>query len=68
MEFNLGDESNPFLETNMKYECIVCGYIYDPAIGDPANGVEPGTLFEEIPEDWLCPDCGVGKDQFTPVD
>ncbi|SUY46785.1 rubredoxin [Clostridium putrefaciens] len=47
-----------------KYICIVCGYVYDPEIGDEDNGVAPGTSFENIPEDWLCPLCGVGKDQF----
>ena len=50
-----------------KYECIACGYIYDPAIGDPTAGIEPGTLFEDLPEDWVCPDCGVGKDQFEKI-
>lgn len=47
-----------------KYVCKVCGYIYDPMQGDPDNGVEPNTLFENIPDNWLCPVCGVGKDQF----
>lgn len=47
-----------------KWECIVCGYIYDPAAGDPGNGIPPDTPFENLPDDWLCPDCGVGKDQF----
>lgn len=42
----------------------VCGYIYDEAAGDPDNGVEPGTKWEDVPEDWVCPVCGVGKDQF----
>jgi len=51
-----------------KYECTVCGYIYDPEKGDPAGGVEPGTAFDNLPDDWTCPDCGVGKDQFEPVD
>jgi len=46
------------------YECI-CGYIYDPAIGDPDNGINPGTAFEDLPEDWVCPDCGAGKEDFT---
>jgi rubredoxin len=46
-----------------KFECP-CGYIYDPAIGDPDNGIAPGTPFEDIPEDWLCPVCGLGKDAF----
>ena len=51
-----------------KYVCDVCGYIYDPAVGDPDNGIEPGTAFEDPPEDWLCPLCGVGKDEFSKVD
>ena len=56
-------------EISMKsYICDVCGYIYDPAEGDPENGVEPGTSFDDIPEDWLCPLSGVGKEDFSPVD
>jgi len=47
-----------------KWVCTVCGYVYDPQLGDPGNGVEPGTSFEDVPEDWTCPDCGVGKDSF----
>lgn len=47
-----------------KWVCTVCGYVYDPEIGDPDNGVEPGTPFENLPEDWVCPDCGVDKDMF----
>ncbi len=47
-----------------KYRCTVCGYIYDPEKGDPDGGIEAGTSFEEIPDDWVCPVCGVGKDQF----
>jgi rubredoxin len=47
-----------------KWKCLVCGYIYDPAQGDPDNGVEPGTPFEKLPDDWVCPDCGAGKDEF----
>ena len=50
-----------------KYECIACGYIYDPATGDPSAGIEPGTSFDDLPEDWVCPDCGVGKDQFEKI-
>ena len=50
----------------MKYVCDVCGYVYDPAVGDPENGVAPGTPWEEVPEDWLCQLCAVGKDQFSP--
>ena len=48
-----------------KYICSACGYIYDPAAGDPDNGVAPGTAFEAVPDSWTCPLCGVGKDMFT---
>ena len=48
-----------------KYTCVVCGYVYDPAAGDPDNGVAPGTAFADIPDDWTCPVCGAGKDDFT---
>ena len=51
-----------------KYVCDVCGWIYDPAIGDPDNGVEPGTPFEKLPDGWVCPECGADKDQFSPVE
>ena len=51
-----------------KYVCDVCGYIYDPEVGDPDNGVAAGTAFEDVPEDWVCPLCSVGKDQFSPVE
>jgi len=51
-----------------KYRCLICDYVYDPAAGDPANGVAPGTDFEDIPDDWVCPVCGVPKDQFEPID
>ncbi len=47
-----------------KWECTVCGYIYDPDVGDPENGVEPGTAFEDLPEDWVCPVCGAPQDMF----
>ncbi len=47
-----------------KYQCEVCDYIYDPEIGDPENGIEPGTAFEDLPENWTCPDCGVEKEDF----
>jgi len=47
-----------------KWECQVCGYIYDPEKGDPESGVEPGTSFADIPEDWVCPECGASKDEF----
>ena len=47
-----------------KWVCVPCGYVYDPAQGDPDGGVEPGTAWEDVPEDWLCPICGVSKDEF----
>jgi rubredoxin len=47
-----------------KYVCTVCGYIYDPKKGDPTSGVSPGTAFENLPADWVCPECGAAKDQF----
>lgn len=51
-----------------KYVCDVCGYEYDPIIGDPDNGIAPGTPFEDLPDDWVCPLCGVEKDNFSPVE
>ncbi len=50
-----------------KYECTVCGYLYDPKEGDPDGGIEAGTPFEDLPDDWVCPVCGAGKDQFEKV-
>jgi rubredoxin len=47
-----------------KYRCTVCNYVYDPAIGDQQNGIKPGTAFEKLPDDWVCPECGVGKEMF----
>lgn len=47
-----------------KYVCTVCGWIYDEAIGDPEHGIEPGTRLEDLPDDWTCPLCGVGTDDF----
>lgn len=46
------------------YTCTICGYVYDPDQGDPDSGIEPGTSFEELPEDWVCPVCGAGKEDF----
>jgi len=51
-----------------KYRCIVCGYIYDLSIGDVDNNVSSGTAFEDLPEDWVCPDCGVEIDEFELVE
>ena len=50
-----------------KWECLACGYIYDPALGDPDSGVAPGTAWEDVPDDWVCPECGAAKDMFEPV-
>jgi len=47
-----------------KYVCTVCGYVYDPEKGDPTSAIEAKTAFEDLPDDWICPECGVGKDQF----
>lgn len=47
-----------------RWVCTVCGYVYDPEDGDPDNGVDPGTAFEELAEDWVCPECGAEKDMF----
>jgi rubredoxin len=47
------------------WTCTLCGYTYDPAVGDPDNGIDPGTPFEAIPEEWVCPVCGAAKDQFA---
>ncbi|TLD42231.1 MAG: Rubredoxin [Candidatus Jettenia ecosi] len=51
-----------------KWECRVCGYVYDPEKGDPDNGVKPGTSFEDLPDDWICPSCGAGRDMFDKLD
>jgi rubredoxin len=51
-----------------KYRCIVCGYVYDPEEGDPDSGIMPGTPFEDIPDNWSCPVCGVAKADFVPID
>jgi rubredoxin len=51
-----------------KFRCIICGYIYDEENGDPNTGIEPGTAFEDIPDDWLCPICGAGKGEFTEIE
>ena len=47
-----------------RYVCNICSYVYDPEQGDPSSGIEPGTKFEDLPDDWICPECGAVKDQF----
>lgn len=51
-----------------KYICTVCDWVYDPEIGDPEHGIAPGTKFKDIPDDWVCPLCGVGKEDFEKID
>jgi rubredoxin len=50
-----------------KYRCKVCSYVYDPTIGDPDSGIEPGTTFEDLPGDWVCPVCGASKEEFEEI-
>jgi rubredoxin len=52
----------------MKYVCDACGWVYDPEVGDPEHGIHPGTAFKFLPDDWVCPECGAGKDEFSPVE
>lgn len=51
-----------------KYVCTVCAWVYDPEVGDPDSGIAAGTAFEDIPQDWVCPLCGVGKEDFELVE
>lgn len=51
-----------------KYICTACGYVYDPEEGDPNSDIEPGTAFEDLPDDWVCPLCGVGKEMFNELE
>ena len=55
------------MPTQQNYESTVCGYIYDPKKGDPDSDIEPGTFFEDLPDDWVCPVCGASKSEFEPV-
>ena len=50
------------------YVCVICGLTYDPVLGFPDEGIAPGTAFEDIPDDWICPDCGVSKEDFEPLE
>lgn len=51
-----------------KYQCTSCSYVYDPANGDPSADIAPGTAFEDLSDDWVCPECGVDKSQFEPIE
>jgi len=55
------------MSDSAKFQCNVCGYVYDPEKGDSTQSVAPGTPFEDLPEDWTCPECGAGKDEFTMI-
>lgn len=61
-------QSTPDTTTLRKWMCVVCGFIYDEAMGLPEEGLEPGTRWEDIPDTWTCPDCGVTKDDFEMVE
>jgi rubredoxin len=52
---------------SQKYQCQVCGYVYDPDVGDPENGYSAGTAFADLPDDWACPLCGAPKSEFEPI-
>lgn len=55
-------------QTMQRYSCPACDYIYDPELGDPESGVPPGTAFEDLPDEWECPECGLSKDDFEPLE
>jgi rubredoxin len=55
-------------EPARRYRCLVCSHVYDPAEGDPDSNVAPGTPFADLPEDWVCPECGATKSDFEPMD
>ena len=64
---NGSDSQRTWRNTNMQaYACDGCGYVYSPGLGDPKHGIAPGTPFEDLPDEWVCPVCGVGKDHFSP--
>lgn len=63
--YDIETTTNQKNKTMKKYRCEVCDYIYDPAKGDPDGGIAPGTAFEDLPADWVCPVCGVGKEDFV---
>lgn len=65
---NNNPETIKILLEMKKYVCVICGYVYDPAVGDEDSGIAPGTAFEDLPADWVCPLCGVGKEDFKPVE
>jgi len=65
---NILKRKREVFRTMAKWKCLVCGYIYDEDVGDPEGDIPPGTLFEDLPNDWVCPACGASKDQFEYVE
>ena len=59
-----GDPAKPRISRMSNYRCMLCGFVYSPDIGDPVYGIDPGTPFEDLPDDWVCPVCGADKNQF----
>lgn len=51
-----------------RYQCLLCGHVYDPEEGDPASNIPPGTAFEDLPDTWICPDCSAAKADFKPIE
>ena len=68
MIFNVISEKELSMSEDKRYVCQVCGWVYDPAVGDPDGGIEPGTKFEDFPDDWACPVCGASKADFVVVE
>jgi len=69
VDINIKTEQNGRETGKMaKYECIVCGYVYDPEVGDLENDIQPGIEFEDLPDDWVCPICSADKSEFTAED
>ena len=67
--FFLHSTINEYLLTCVqKFECVICGHIYDEELGDPDGGIPAGTKWEDIPDDWVCPDCGVSKFDYEPLE
>jgi len=61
-----GEQSRLAEGSMQRYVCVVCGYVYDPELGDEEGGIPPGTPFDDLPDDWVCPVCGAGKEDFEP--
>lgn len=56
------------MQASKKYLCVICGFIYDESIGWPEDGIKPGTAWEDVPENWFCPDCGASKEDFEMIE